>query len=1096
MAYSIGLDCGISSVGYAILELDSKEEPKRIIRLGSRIFDKAENPKDGSSLAKPRREARSARRRLRRHRFRLERVKSLIVEAGVLTKQELETLFEGRLPDIYALRVEALDRALLPAEFARVLIHLAQRRGFKSNRKTDASAKEEGELLGAVSKNEALMREKGYRTAGEMFARDALFSVCKRNKSENYLNTVSRSMVEDEIKLIFDAQRRAGNPHASQAMQARYLDIVLSQRSFEEGPGGNSPYGGNQIERMLGACTFFPDEKRAVKASYSFQYFTLLQNINNLRIVCAGETRTLTADERGAVKAAAFASAELSYDKLRKALGLADDEYFAALRYGKGDIAETEKAAKFNYLKAYHEIRKALKREKLDIGLLTKEQLNAVGYAFTVYKNDEKIGETLKQAGIGGRVLEALMKLPSFAKAGHISVKACEAIIPWLEQGLKYDQACEAAGFDFKAHIAGKKSFLPADEKEAPELGAITNPVVRRAVSQTVKVVNAILREMGGPPVYINIELSREMSKTFDERRQDESRMKENMAFNERIKQEIKDHFGKTNPTGMDIVKLKLWKEQDGRCPYSLESIDYTRLFEDGYVDIDHIIPYSVSFDDSYKNKVLVMSAENRQKGNRLPLQYLQGKRRDDFVVWVGAHIRDARKRQMLLKEKLTEEDEAGFKQRNLQDTQYLSRFLLNFIWDHLDFAVSVTGKKKRVTAVNGAVTGYMRKRWGIQKIRENGDLHHAVDAVVVGCVTDGVIRKVSEYAKRREQYADAGGHIVDRRTGEVKDVFPPPWPDFRTEVEIRLMKDPARMLKEKPLANYAFVNPDGISPCFVSRMPQRKVTGAAHKDTVRSPKALGEGLIVSKKPLTDLRLDAAGEIAGYYMPGSDPLLYGALQARLKEYGLYAGSGSAKDLEKRAAAAFAGPFFKPKADGSPGPVVKKVKIAEKASLTVGVLGGRGAAVNDSMVRIDIFYVAGEGYYYVPVYVADTVKPVLPNKACVQAKPYEQWKVMREEDFLFSLYPNDLVRVTAKKPLKMGLVHPASTIPKEMAVNGALLYYTGAGISAASIMVINDDHTYVIHSLGVKTLVKLEKYQVDVLGNVSKVGREKRLGFAG
>jgi len=96
MAYSIGLDCGISSVGYAILELDSKEEPRRIIRLGSRIFDKAENPKDGSSLAKPRREARSARRRLRRHCFRLERIKNLIIDKGILTQIGLDTLYDAQ----------------------------------------------------------------------------------------------------------------------------------------------------------------------------------------------------------------------------------------------------------------------------------------------------------------------------------------------------------------------------------------------------------------------------------------------------------------------------------------------------------------------------------------------------------------------------------------------------------------------------------------------------------------------------------------------------------------------------------------------------------------------------------------------------------------------------------------------------------------------------------------------------------------------------------------------------------------------------------------------------------------------------------------
>ena len=135
MKYAIGLDIGIESVGYAVLEVNSHDQPFRIERLGSRIFDRAEHPKDGSSLAAPRREARSARRRLRRHRHRLERIRGMIVSSGILSGEQLETLFDGELSDIYELRTKALDETVSPEEFARILIHLSQRRGFKSNRK-------------------------------------------------------------------------------------------------------------------------------------------------------------------------------------------------------------------------------------------------------------------------------------------------------------------------------------------------------------------------------------------------------------------------------------------------------------------------------------------------------------------------------------------------------------------------------------------------------------------------------------------------------------------------------------------------------------------------------------------------------------------------------------------------------------------------------------------------------------------------------------------------------------------------------------------------------------------------------------------------
>ena len=1094
MAYSIGLDCGITSVGYSVLELDTNEEPCRIIKLGSRIFDKAENPKDGSSLAKPRREARSARRRLRRHRFRLQRIRELMLDVGLLTGSELEGLFDGDLSDIYELRTAALERKVDNNEFARILIHLAQRRGFKSNRKADAADKEAGELLSAVSKNETLMKEKGYRTVGEMFFKDEIFAGSKRNKGENYLNTVSRMLIEAEVRQIFEAQRQYGNPFATIDFMEKYLTILLSQRSFEEGPGGDSPYGGNQIEKMLGKCTFFEEEPRAVKASYSFQYFTLLQNINNIKITNKGETRFLTDSERETVIAAARRTADLTYAKIRSELKLGSGDFFAGLRYEKAGTEETEKKTKFNYLKAYHEIRKAFKRAGFDIEKYDNEGLNNIGYAFTVYKNDSAIGEFLAKAGFEKKEIEALLALPAFTKAGHISVKACDMIIPHLEKGMKYDKACEAAGIAFRAHETdGKHTKLPAN---APEFESINNPVVRRAVSQTIKVINAIIREQGESPVYINIELAREMAKNFDERRKSEASMKDNMAYNERIKHEITAHHHKTNPTGMDIVKLKLYKEQDGRCPYSLKSIDYERLFEEGYVDIDHIIPYSISFDDSYKNKVLVLAAENRQKGNRLPAQYLEGKRLDDYIVWVNANIRDYRKRQIMLKAKITDEDTENFKIRNLQDTQYLSRFLLNYIRDYLDFAPSITGKKKRVTAVNGAVTAYMRKRWGIQKIREDGDLHHAADAVVIGCVTDGIIKRVSDYSKRREMYTYTGEHeeyAVHKHTGEVKDRFPYPWPCFRDELDIRLSNNPARLLNEKMLPNYWDVDIENIVPCFVSRMPSHKVTGAAHKDTIRSPKALADGLVVSKKSIAELKLDENGEIAGYYQPQSDTLLYAAVKQRVTLLESLKKDSSTQGKEKLKAT-LAQPLYKPKADGTPGPLVKKVKVAEKASLTVGVHGGTGAANNDSMVRIDVFFVEGEGYYYVPIYIADTVKKDLPNKACVAHKPYDQWKEMEAENFIFSLYPNDLVRITGKNDIKLNLINNTSTLVKELHGNNMLLYFTGADIASANITAINHDNTHKSRGLGIKSLKNIEKYQVDVLGNYYRVNKEIRQAF--
>ena len=1082
MKYSIGLDCGIASVGYAVMELDTRDEPCRIIRLGARIFDKAENPKDGSSLALPRRTARGTRRRIRRHQFRLERIRSVLLNENVVTQEELDNLYAGRLDDIYMLRCKALDSSVSRTEFARILIHIAQRRGFKSNRKTDVNDKETGLLLTAINENQIRMDSQHYRTVGEMFFKDPSYKDCKRNKADSYKATVSRDMIENEIGLIFEAQRGFGNDFANKNVEAKYTAIVLSQRRFDEGPGEGSPYKGVQIEKMIGKCALLDGELRAAKATYSFQRFSLWQNINHIRLVSAsGDSFSLSDAERKAIFDLCHQSANVTYEKIRKTLAIANDYYFNTLSYGEKDAAEVEKKAKFEYLKYYHQVRKALDKYKKDyIQEMDVDKLNAIGRAFTVHKNDAAILNCLQEQGKKKEVADILVEnISSFSKFGHISVKACNLLEPYLEQGMTYDKACESAGINFKAHSgAVKEQFLPAT---APELEEITNPVVKRAVSQTIKVVNAIIREQGHSPAYINVELARELSKTFQERNEINKRNENNRTINEKAIERLRKEFHILEPSGIDIVKLKLYDEQNGIDPYTQKPFAFSRLFEDGYVDVDHIIPYSISFDDSYNNKVLTFSSENRQKGNRLPLQYLSGKAQDHFKDWVNTSVKNFNKRKNLLKEII--DDDNAFRSRNLNDTKYLSRVLFNYFNDHLAFE-EYKNRKKHVRTVNGAITGYMRKRWGIVKIREDGDLHHALDAAVIACVTEGMIQRVTDYSKYKEvRYSDnEQGSIVVNAEGEVISTFPLPYPNFRKELEIRTLNDPQRVLKQRPLSNYTPFDVLAAKPCLVSRMPRHKVTGAAHQDTIRSGKE--QGYVISKVALSKLALDRNGQIKNYYDPGSDKLLYNALLERLYAFG--------GDASKAFPEGFV--FHKPKADGSEGPVVKKVKLIEKSTLNVKARGEKGVADNGAMVRIDVFFVEGEGYYFVPIYVADVVKPMLPNKACVAGKPYAQWKEMKDDDFVFSLYPNDLIKIKSKKGIRMSVNIKGSTLAPGALVNDAFFYFVKANISSASITVENHDGSYIVNSLGVKSLLHIEKYSVDPLGNVTAVKSEKRMAF--
>ncbi|WP_317320763.1 type II CRISPR RNA-guided endonuclease Cas9 [Subdoligranulum variabile] len=1075
--YGIGLDIGVASVGWAVVALNDQAQPCGLIRLGSRIFPRAEQPKTGESLAAPRRMARSMRRRIRRKALRKQDLYQLMEQYGLASQEELSAWFAaGHLEDIYALRTRALDEPVTAQAFARILLHLMQRRGFKSNRRA-ANSKEDGILLQAVTQNRQRMEEHGYRTVGEMLYKDPLFADHKRNKGENYLSTVGRDEIAREAQALFAAQRSFGQPWATPELEAEYLSILLRQRSFDEGPGGDSPYRGGWAAR-LGCCTLLPDKKRAFKNTPTFERFTLLQKINHLRVTENGQTRALTEEERAKLLALAYRVETISYPRIRKELQWGENVRFADVRYGlDGTTDSYEKKYKLPALKGTHTLRKALHADAPDFPLWDE-----IVTLLALHRDEDARRTLLADKGLTPAQVDALLGL-DFAGTGHISLEACRMLEPWLLQGLTYDQACDQAGLDFRAHNhAEKTAKLPAS---APELEDITSPVVRRAVSQTIKVVNAIIREMGQSPVWLHLELARELSRTLEERRQAEKSMEQNAAENERLMQEIRETFHLLEPTGQDLVKYRLWKEQDHRCAYSLQYIAPEHLFEPGYAEVDHIVPYSISFDDTRSNKVLVLAAENRQKGNRLPLQYLQGERREKFIVWTKTQVRNYRKQKNLLRESLSEEEQTGFKQRNLQDTQYMARFLLNYIRDHLAFADHPAAGKQRVVALAGGVTSHLRKRWGLTKVRADGDLHHALDATVIACATQGMVRQISGYYHRIEgaylQEVDGSGS-VHSRTGER---FPAPWPHFRDELIQRLSQHPQDNLLQWNPAFYSQFDVGAIQPVFVSRMPQHKVTGAAHKETIKSPKALDDGLLVVKQPLTALTLDKkTGEIANYYQPSSDKLLYEALRARLQAFG-----GDGKK-------AFAGPepFRKPKADGTPGPIVRKVKLYEKASLSVPVHGGRGAADNDTMVRVDVFYVPGDGYYLVPIYVSDTRKKELPNRAVVAHKSYNDWKVMKEEDFLFSLYPNDLIEVEHKKGLTFTIAHKDSTLPPEWEVKRTLCYYTGMNISTGAIGVLTHDSAYMIGGVGVKTLISLKKYEVDVLGHIRPVGKESRQRF--
>ncbi len=1144
--YRIGFDIGIASVGWACMACDSEGNARHILDLGVRTFDIPENPQDGSSLAAPRREKRSSRRRLRRRNHRLERARALLGTACVHPDDD-----KGRkIPDVYELRVRALDERISEQEFARVLLLILKRRGYKSNgNREKGKDDEEGKVKASISANAALMERNGYRTVGEMIVRDPKFSVeidgrriyTVRNHND-YDKCILREDLEKEVRLLFAAQRRFGNAIADEDTEQKFLTIFTAQRDFDEGPGKGSRY---SAVFKVGDCSFEPSEKRAPKASYTFEYFRMLQSINHLRIVCGGYERELSGDEKKILREKCLYQEKVSYVQVRKWLSLPSDAYFGGLKYadatGKtqklsrprkmpkseqlnmfavtettADCAETaematceeiyaatEKKTRFCGMPSTAQIRKCLPEAQRD----NTELLDALGEILTCNKSESKIAEALNamENAVPGDAEKSKLMALNFKGFGHMSVKAAKKVIPFLEQGYIYSDAMKKAGYDHANPYGetGKSVLFDSnDPLFREEFEDITSPAVRRAVSQTVKVLNAIIRKYGSP-VAVNIELARELAKSWEDRKAIEKENKERFRANESKMTEIREKFGIPVPTGQDLVKYRLYEEQGGKCIYSDKPLDLQRVMtEVGYAQIDHIVPYSRSFCDARYNKVLVLSEENQKKGNKTPKEYLgDGAEWEAFCARINGQIRDGKKREMLLRERFTHEDGKAWKDRTLNDTKYISRFVYNQLKHKLLFADCEMGRE-RVKAVNGAITSYVRKRWGIQKVREDGDLHHAVDAAVIACVSSGFVQKITRYVQRGEvQYASCGDYIVDCDTGEAvlraefvkmqAEKLPMPHEKFRDELEKRLGKDPGQYEKDYFAYGYDSNAIGCVREVFVSRAPERKAKGAIHKETVYAYDE--ENKTVScKTELSKLKLDENDEIAGYNEKAkqSDPLLYNALKQRLAQFG---GSG------EKAFAKSDVPFRKPKADGSDGPIVKKVwidQIVKKVWIdqrcTAPIKLDRGRTNNDGMVRVDIFC-RDDGrrkkWYGVPVYVGDIYRGVLPNKAAMNGKSEDDWLEMTEEyEYKFSLYKNDLVKIKSEKGIKF---KPMNEQNPEKILHEVLVYYKGFDRSTASIGIMLHDNSYTTRGIGIQSLDNMEKYEADLLGEVHAVKSEKR-----
>jgi CRISPR-associated endonuclease Csn1 len=861
----MGGDLGTNSLGWCAVELTDAGVPFRIINLGSRIFSDGRDPKSKQSLAVDRRDARAMRRRRDRFKQRQMALLKHLTRAGLFPPEadgEARATLENLDP--FALRARALCDALTPYELGRALFHLNQRRGFKSNRRTDRGAGDEsGKIRLGVSRLKAEMDRMGATTFGEFLyirraaAKDAnhIPSVRTRlrpetgdgTKGDGYDFYPERRLLEEEFDAILAAQAIHHPTLLTDAVRETLFDVIFHQRALK------AP--------RIGMCTLIAGEERLPKAHPLFQARRLLEEVNALRIVRVGETAvSLTHAQRDHI---------LLYLKGRKA------STFETLR---NKVLKLDPAARFN---KESENRKELKGDEIAAAMGDKKRFGSKWdflspeAQWVVVSRVRSLQSDLDaldlqtwlqtQHGLSVDQATAVINAPLPEGFGRFGETATRKLVDALRGDvIVYSEAVERAGLghhsDFRTGELWdalpyygevlERHILPGsgDPDDLPETryGRLTNPTVHIGLNQLRRVLNRLIKAYG-PPDQIALELARDLK--LDDKRKDEinRRNRENYDAARKRSQKLTD-IGIADK-GANRAIIKLWEELninnalDRRCIYTGNQISIEMLFS-GAVEVDHILPFDSTLDDSQANRLICLREANREKRKRSPFEAF-----GHTSGWEEIAARAARlpkeKRWRFEPDAMTRfERDGDFLARQLTDTQYLSRLAREYV----SALYPDRGEgSSHVWVSPGRLTEMLRRSWGLNSLLPDHNLgggadqpknrldhrHHAIDALVIAVTDRGLLQRISREAGQR-------GHEEARR---LTADLPTPWDGFRDEARVALDKVVA-----SHRADHGTASKSGGA-----------TSGRLHNDTaygLTGREENGVGLVVHRVPLLSLKPD------------------------------------------------------------------------------------------------------------------------------------------------------------------------------------------------------------------------------------------------
>lgn len=824
----LGLDIGAKSIGWALIRSPESDAPE-IIAAGVRVFEAGvdgdiESGQDGSRAA-VRRLARQMRRQTRRRVQRKRQLFALLQSAGLLpsTPNRKSTTRDAAIKAVdtrllatapgtygdaatklpYVLRAEALKRPLTAEELGRVLYHLGERRGFKSNRRTDRKAEDTGKVYDGINQ---IRSEKGDRTLGQLFA--------SRNPKKSRIRNhyLARADYEEEFAQIFDFQQ----PHHASLtpkLRRRLKRCLFWQRPLKS------------QKSLVGRCSLLTNRRRCSMADPIAQEFRLLQAVNNLNIIDPdGRMRVLTDAERNTLLDTLRTQGDQTFPQVRKLLGL------------------KKKEARFN----------------LEEGGEKKIPGNRTQQAMTAAIGDEwlKLSEegrarlvgivrgSADEAALRGQIGAAFPQLLPYCTAlDQVSLEDkpashCKKVLIDLVGRMKDGLAYATARADFESTHGLGGTTEPVDQLPPVRdfLPSLTNPAVIRALTELRKVVNEIVR-LHGKPDMVRIELARDLKKPRHVRQMISDRMRQREGERSVAIQNLKSK-GVSNPSRADIEKFLLALECDWTCPYTGNRFGLHDLVgEHPAVDVEHIFPRRY-LDDSFANKTLCMASENRAvKKDRLPAEAYAGNvaRYQEILDRVRGFKSDLRDEK--LRRFMADHVDADFASRQLVDTAYASREAARYVGLLYGGIVDVRSDK-RVRTSSGKLSALLRSAWRLNTILGTEDSpkgrgvdhrHHAVDAIVIALSTDSIIKSVT----------DSAAKYAARSSGR-----------WRVDVP-----EQEGLLEQAQAV---------VKSIVVSHRLDRRIAGRLHEDSIYSPPrpdGNGDTYHVIRKPLIRLTpADIAGE--------------------------------------------------------------------------------------------------------------------------------------------------------------------------------------------------------------------------------------------